>query len=159
MTEAAGLKDTLLYEMEDGDPTLDEMMCFSKGDPTKSTPPGAHRHLHERQAVGAWHTSAAGPRLPKAPPPQARRPIARQKRHRVTVMRSEAVLRFQVQPEAGRCVLAWLSFCSSAGKAESFAAGQITLCHTPCQRPDSADISCPFGDTDRAPSIEQIEAV
>ena len=31
IVEAAGFEDTMLYEMEAGDPTLDEMMCFSKG--------------------------------------------------------------------------------------------------------------------------------
>ena len=29
--ESVGFEDTYLYEMEKGDPTLDEMMCFSKG--------------------------------------------------------------------------------------------------------------------------------
>ena len=35
--QSAGFKDTFLYEIEKGDPTVDEMMCFSKGsiEPTK----------------------------------------------------------------------------------------------------------------------------
>merc|ERR1711934_1136255 len=28
-----GFQDTLLYDMEKGDPAIDEMMCFSKGSP------------------------------------------------------------------------------------------------------------------------------
>ena len=31
IVESAGLRDTLLYDMEEGDPTCDEMMCFVKG--------------------------------------------------------------------------------------------------------------------------------
>ena len=121
--------------------------------------PGVQRHLNARQADEGSHTSVVGHWLLKAQPLQARRPVARQKLYRVTATPWEAVLRFQVQPEAKRWLWARLSPCPSAGKAESFAAGQITLCHTPCQRPDSADISRPFGDTNRAPGIEQIEAV
>jgi len=37
IVESVGFQDTLLYDMEKGDPTIDEMMCFSKGSPqTKS---------------------------------------------------------------------------------------------------------------------------
>ena len=31
IVESVGLRDTLLYDMEEGDPTCDEMMCFVKG--------------------------------------------------------------------------------------------------------------------------------
>ena len=30
--ESVGLTDSLLYDLEEGDPTYDEMMCFVKGD-------------------------------------------------------------------------------------------------------------------------------
>ena len=32
IVESVGLRDSLLYEMEEGDPTNDEMMCFVKGE-------------------------------------------------------------------------------------------------------------------------------
>jgi SAM-dependent methyltransferase len=55
--EGAGLRDSLLYEVEDGDPTQDEMMCFYK-------PP-------------FWPISAAASHLPHADKP-ARKALVRE---------------------------------------------------------------------------------
>ena len=49
--ESVGFQDTLLYDMEKGDPTIDEMMCFSKGSPlTKSEA--------EKIVINAPHSTA-----------------------------------------------------------------------------------------------------
>ena len=39
LIESAGFRDTMVYEMEKGDPTRDEMMCFVKPCPSSSPPP------------------------------------------------------------------------------------------------------------------------
>lgn len=46
--EGFGLVDTMLYEMEAGDPTRDEMMCFSNGPLSAFVPRGAAEAAHAR---------------------------------------------------------------------------------------------------------------
>ena len=44
LIEKAGFVDSMLYELESGDPTLDEMMCFVKPPFDASTAPDAAEH-------------------------------------------------------------------------------------------------------------------
>lgn len=58
MIQSVGLTDSYLYEMEKGDPTYDEMMCFYKGElRTRPSTPDAQPE-HDRPPVNRTNTMA-----------------------------------------------------------------------------------------------------